>query len=78
MNQIEIDKINSKISYNEGKIYFKEGENYTSNIFESLYKAGFKTVKAGAFTILKDKEGSEVVRGISRIDMLYNLAITMR
>ena len=78
MNEMDLIKVNENISYNAGKIYFRDGHNYTSKLMEQLLKEGYKTVKKGSVIMVKDPEGNELCSGYNRIDMLLNLAKTMR
>ena len=78
MNEMDLMKVNENISYDAGKIYFKDGHNYTSKLLDELYEQGYKTVRKGSVIMVKDPQGNELCSGYSRIDMLLNLAKTMR
>ena len=78
MNEMDLIKVNKSITYETGKIYFKEGHNYTSKLWEQLYKEGYRTVRKGSVIMVKDPSGNELCSGYNRIDMLLNLAKTMR
>ena len=78
MNEKDLIKVNENISYEAGKIYFKDGYNYTSKLMEQLFKQGYKTVRKGSVIMVKDPSDNELCSGYNRIDMLLNLAKTMR
>jgi len=78
MNSIDIAKMNEKINYQEGKIYWDYCKGYTSDLIKRLLKIGYTVVKLGAVYILKDKDKNEVITGYSWESLLYNVAIIMR
>ena len=78
MNEIQLTEMNKEIGYKEGEIFWNWNKGYTSKLFQSLYKEGYKAVKSGAIYILKDNEGNEVTTGYSWEGLLKNTAILMR
>lgn len=74
MNQIDIEKMNEKIMYEEGKIYWEHCKGHTSNLIKKLHRLGYTTIKTGAIHILKDKEGEEITTGYSWEGLLLNTA----
>jgi len=74
MNELELKKWNEKISYEEGKIYYSEGNGYTSKLIQRLHKQGYTSIKEGSVHCLKDKDYKEVCTGTSWVTYLYNVA----
>ena len=78
MNSIDIAKMNEKINYQEGKIYWDHCKGYTSELIKRLLRSGYTAVKVGAVHVLKDNNNQEVASGYSWEGLLYNTAIIMR
>ena len=78
MNEFDINKMNEKIGYEEGKIYWDHCKGHTSNLIKRLLKNGYTIVKNGAVHILKDNEGKQVTTGYSWEGLLFNVAVLMR
>jgi hypothetical protein len=78
MNVYDIEKMNDKITYDEGKIYWDHRKGYTSDLIKRLLRSGYTAVKVGAVHVLKDINNQEVVSGYSWEGLLYNTAIIMR
>ena len=74
MNEINIQKMNEQITYEEGKIYWDHCKGHTSDLIKRLHKQGYVTVKSGAIYILRNPEGQEMTTGYSWEDLLLNIA----
>jgi hypothetical protein len=74
MNELQINKLNDKISYEEGKIYWEHCKGYTSDLIKRLHKQGYTSIKRGAVHILKSPEGEEMATGYSWEGYLFNIA----
>lgn len=74
MNEINIQKMNEEITYDEGKIYWDHCKGHTSDLIKRLHKLGYVTVKLGAIHILRDPEGNEITTGYSWEGLLLNTA----
>jgi len=77
MNQLDLDKINNNL-YEEGKIYWEEGKNYTSKLLESLLSFGYKVKCVNGISSLYDREGFEVAYGMTRVQFLVDVANQFR
>lgn len=76
MNQTEIDEINKTIAYVDGKIYWKENQDWTSKSWEHMYEIGWRTVPAeenSEAVIVQDENGRNVYSAYDRISMLRQL-----
>jgi hypothetical protein len=76
MNQTEIFEINKTIPYVDGKIYWKENHEFTSKLWENMYKIGWRTVPAeenSEAVIVQDENGRNVYSAYDRISMLRQL-----
>lgn len=74
MNELQINEMNNKITYQEGKIYWEHCKGHTSDLIKRLHKQGYTTVKSGAVYILKDKEGKEMLTAYSWEGLLFKTA----
>ena len=74
MNGFDIEKLNDKITYQEGRIYWEHCQGYTSDLIKKLHKLGYTTVKSGGVYILKDKEGKEMLTAYSWEGLLFETA----
>jgi hypothetical protein len=76
MDQIEIDEINKTIPYMDGKIYWKENHDWTSELWERMHNMGWRVVqseKDAEEVIVKDQSGSIMFTASDRISMLRQL-----
>jgi hypothetical protein len=78
MSQSEIEKLNEKIPYEDGKIFWAHCKGYTSKVISNLLKTGWKATKSGAVYILRDKSGKEVLTAYSWEYLLFNAAMLIR
>ena len=78
MNQIQIDSLNNKIGYTDGKIINEPGKGYTSQLMKNLYGFGYRATVNGIVHTLYNDKGEKVTSGYSFIDLLYNTAIVLR
>lgn len=79
MTQNDIDAMNKAIGYEEGKIYWHDGFNWTSKLWERLSDLGWvmHTSPAG-YVGIRDLTGAEVCCGLGRANALRILATIMR
>ena len=73
MDQIEIDKINKTIAYQDGKIYLNENNEWTSKLWEQMLKNGWRLEEDSEMVIVKNEYGNTVFTAGNRIDMLRHL-----
>jgi len=78
MNELDIEKLNNEIGYEEGKIYWDWCKGHTSDLVKRLSKNDYTIVKSGAIYILNDEEKNEVTTGYSWEGLLYNIAKVMK
>lgn len=77
MNQIQLDLINNDI-YEDGKIYWNAGYDFTSNLWERLKKEGWSMRRTKGFVQIFDKEGHKVVIEFGIVQALKELANVLR
>lgn len=73
----EIEDFNNS-TYEEARIIFKLNKGYTSDLYERLYKEGYRTTISGSILIFSDNEGREICTGTGRLSLLENVATAMR
>ena len=76
MNQEEITEINKSIPYVEGKIYWKENHDWTSDLWENMSDMGWEAVQSEDdpdVIAVMDKSGNIAFRAADRITMLRQL-----
>ena len=79
MSEFSVSVLNRDILYPEGKIYWEEGKNWTSDLFKKLYSLGWRTSSQKGIVTLYNAEGDLVISSLlGRCNMLYELAILMR
>jgi hypothetical protein len=74
MNDFKMDELNSKISYEEGKIFWDYNRGYTSQLMKRLMQQGYTAVRAGAIYILKNPDNEEVITAYSWEGLLFETA----
>ena len=78
MNEIELEKFNKDITYEDGKIYWAEGKNYTSKLWENLKSNGYTTRSCRGFHILYDNNKNTIVETYGWLNALKELSVKMR
>lgn len=77
MNQQQIEKMNSQISYNDGKIFWNENKGYTSKTMQYLYQCGYRATTSGIMHYLNDNEGNRIAQAYSWEGLLLETAKIM-
>ena len=78
MNELDINKMNEQIGYEEGKIYWEHCKGHTSNLVKRLLKNGYTVIKSGAIYIMKNQDNKQITTGYSWEGLLLNIAVVMR
>lgn len=78
MNELDINKMNEEIGYEEGKIYWEHCKGHTSKLIQNLMKSGYSVVKSGSVHTLKDNKNKKVLSAYSWEGLLYGVAKLMR
>lgn len=76
-SQMDIDKLNSQISYKDGKITWEPNKGWTSHTMKYLYQCGYRTTTSGIIHTLYDMEGKKVTSAYSWIGLLFETAKIM-
>lgn len=83
MTENYLNELNSKL-YEEGKIKESQGKSsllektYTSELWESMKKQGYKMESFKGLCNIKDKQNNIMIQELGIPNALYQLAITMR
>lgn len=78
MNEKELNEFNKSIDYEDGKLYWKWNEDFSSKLWDKLSEQGYKMKKIRSFVEIYDKEGTKIVDEIRIYQALKQLAIIMR
>lgn len=78
MNELEMIEFNKGINYEDGKLYWKMGYNYSSKLFDRLKSKGYKMRSIRSFIEIYDNEGNKIVDEIGIYQALKQLSIIMR
>ncbi|MFX4261355.1 hypothetical protein ACOBQJ_04040 [Pelotomaculum propionicicum] len=76
MDQTELEQINKTIPYVEGKIYWKDNHDWTSDLWERMSEMGWVAVQSEEnpdIIIVKDGSGNIAFKATDRITMLRQL-----
>lgn len=77
MLQNQIDNLNEKITYQDGKIVFETNKGYTSETMKYLYKCGYRASVSGIVHTLYDMDNKPITTAYSWVGLLYNTALLM-
>ena len=78
MTELEINKLNESIDYEDGKLYWKMGHNYSSKLWDTLKTKGWRAETVRNFVKIYDNENNIIVNTIFWEQSLKELAIKMR
>jgi hypothetical protein len=77
MENLQIENMNSQISYADGKIKWESGKGYTSETMKYLYQCGYTASTSGIMHYLNDSEGNRIAQAYSWEGLLLETAKIM-
>lgn len=77
MNNLQIENMNSQITYNDGKIFWSENKGYTSKTMQYLYQCGYRAATSGIMHYLYDMDGNKIAQAYSWEGLLLETAKIM-
>lgn len=79
MNELQVNKINDKL-YDDAKIFWKDGKNWSSKLWENLKLIGWKMeITRTMFVKIKDSNNNIIINSQNGIvNALFLLGVALR